>query len=168
MPEAANVQTTVHGPANRIPMSYRQEKEDSGSDASEDNKSEGSGVDAHHDAASDEDAVALPPEPLNENETIVGISEESCPKPLRLFEAWNASMSKLNAEAAKCAQAAMKLSGVEQPTAVSATKLVASKEMVRSKIAVDMIDIARGLSKSSRNSAELQNLIAGHAEAQQQ
>ena len=101
MPEAANVQTTMHGPANPIPMTCRQEKEDSSSDASKDSESEGSGVDAHHAAANDEDAVALPPEPLNENETIVGIGEECCPRPLRLFQAWNASMSELNAEAAK-------------------------------------------------------------------
>ena len=29
MPETANVQTTVHGPANRIPMTHRQEKDGS-------------------------------------------------------------------------------------------------------------------------------------------
>ena len=76
MPEAANVQTTMHGPANRIPISCGQEKENCGSDASKDSESEGSGVDAHHSAAIDEDAGALVAEPLNENETIVGIGEE--------------------------------------------------------------------------------------------
>ena len=40
---------------------------------------------------------SLPQEILNENETIIGISEESCPKPLKLFEAWSASMQKLDA-----------------------------------------------------------------------
>ena len=49
-------------------------------------------------------------------------------------------------------------SGVEQPTTSSVTKLVASKELVRIKIAVDMIDIAQGLTRSSRTRAGLQNL----------
>ena len=53
----------------------------------------------------------------------------------------------------------MSRSGVEQPTTSSVTKLVASKELVRTKTAVDMIDIAQGLTRSSRIRAELQNLI---------
>ena len=77
-------------------------------------------------------------------------------------------MSALSAEAAKCAQAEMSRGAVEQPTTSSVTKLVASKELVRTKIAVDMIDIAQGLTRSTRTRAELQNLIAGQAEAEQQ
>lgn len=34
----------------------------------------------------DEDVLTC--DPLNENETVVGISEESCSQPLRQFEAW--------------------------------------------------------------------------------
>ena len=38
-----------------------------------------------------------PAEPLNEHETIIGVDEDSVPKTLRLFEAWNASMERLTA-----------------------------------------------------------------------
>ena len=61
MPEAAHVQTTMHGPANRIPMTCRQEKEDNSSDASKDSESESSGVEAQPAATIDEDAGALLP-----------------------------------------------------------------------------------------------------------
>ena len=136
-------------------------------------KSAASSVDAHHAAqtptSSGDNPDTLPPEVLNENETIIGIGEESCPKPLRLFEAWNASTGKLNAEAAKVAQAEVQQrSGGEHPTASSVVTQVASKEIVRTTIAVDMIDIARGLSRSSKARADLESLAAAQAEAQQQ
>ena len=47
----------------------------------------------------------LPAPELNEDETIIAIGEQSCPKPLRLFKAWNNTMGTLCAEAAKFAQA---------------------------------------------------------------
>jgi hypothetical protein len=172
VPEAANVQTVLHGPANRVPMSHRQEMDDSDYDNDNDNDGGDSGVDAPHApqaptaAAANPDAVL--PEVLNENETIIGIGQDSCPKPLRLFEAWNANMSKLNAEAAKVAQAEMqKRCGGEHPTASSLVTQVASKELVRTSIAVDMIDIAKGLSKSSKTRAELQSLVTGQTETEQ-
>ena len=78
-------------------------------------------------------------------------------------------MSKLNAEAAKYAQAELQQrSGVEQPTVCSVTQLVAPKEIVRTTVAVNMIDIARGVSRSSRDCAGLQGLIAGQAGTGQQ
>ena len=118
MPEAAHIYTTMHGPGNRFAMTHRQEdgneqgETDSEADA---DASDASGDDAHH--AAQPDGVdshhaashnSLPQETLNENETIIGISEESCPKPLRLFEAWSANMEKLEAEAHKFAKAGLK------------------------------------------------------------
>ena len=46
--------------------------------------------------------------------------------------------------------------------------MTASKELVRTAIAVDMIDIARSMSRSSRTRAELQSLLAGGAETHQE
>ena len=95
MPEAANVQTTMHEPANRIPTHFRRDADIGGSDtdAGEDN------VESPHAGPAEQQDI-LPSEPLNANETVIGIGEDSCPKPLRLFEAWTASMSKRNAAAA--------------------------------------------------------------------
>ena len=113
--------------------------------------------------------TASSPEPLNENETVIGISEESCPKPLRLFEAWNASMSKLSAQAAKFAQAEMQQhSGDEHSAVSSVAKQDVAKEVVQTSIAVDMIEIARGLTRSKANRAELQSTVAAQAENEQQ
>ena len=105
----------------------------------------------------------MPPEPLNEHETIIGVDEDSCPKPLRLFEAWHASMTKLDAEAAKFAQAEMQQRSGKDLASATTTQ-VASKEYVRSSIAVDMGDIAQRILKSTEQRAELQSLLAGQAE----
>ena len=155
MPEAANVKTVMQGPANRIPMSCRQEDDETNSDADSDE-----GADA--------DQNTLPPDPLNENETIIGINEESCPRPLRLFEAWTANMNRLNAEAAKYAQAEVQQrNGGEHPDASNAVKQIAAREVIRTSIAVDMIDIAQKLSRSSKARAELQALAAAQDENEQ-
>jgi len=175
MPEAARIHTTMQGPANRFAMTHRQEdgndeKEKTDSDADAD-ASEESGDDAHH--AAQPNGVdphhaafhnSLPPETLNENETIIGISEESCPKPLKLFEAWTASMQKLDAEAAKFAQAEMKQRRGGQHSAATAMQQTACTEMVRTSVAVDMIDVARHLSRTSKHRAELQSLVTAQSE----
>ena len=110
MPEATKVRTTMQGPANRIPMFCRQEREDSPPESSSDEQEDeggvvpqcadpdASGADLHRADAHDEDMLQKP-EPLNEHETIVGIDENSCPMPLKLFGAWSASMERFNAEA---------------------------------------------------------------------
>ena len=90
----------------------------------------------------------MPAEELNEHETIIGIDEQSCPKPLRLFQAWNASMEKLDAQAAKFAQANMQHIAGDDGAHVAAQK-VATKEFVRNSIAVDIIDIAKQMAKTS-------------------
>ena len=118
------------------------------------------GVDSHHAASRN----SLPQETLNENETIIGISEESCPKPLKLFEVWSASMQKLNAEAAKFAQAEMKQRSGDEHSAATALQPTVCAEMVRTSVAVDMIDIARNLSRSSKHRAELQSLVTAQSE----
>ena len=69
VPEATSVQTTVFGPASRIPMSHRQQKDDSSSEASGDSQGEGTADDAYLGRQTEEDALS--PEALIENETIV-------------------------------------------------------------------------------------------------
>ena len=107
MPEAAYINTTMHGPANRFAMTHCQEhgnnqgepepEAESDADASDENGDDAhhaahsDGVDSHHAASH----YNRPQETLNENEIIIGISEENWPKPLRLLEAWSASMQKL-------------------------------------------------------------------------
>ena len=176
MPEAADVRTTMHGPANRIPLFSRQEEQedqDGGGDSSD--EEQGDGADLHRAAATvanasnDKVASALgesvgedsdpPAEPLNEHETIIGVDEDSVPKTLRLFEAWNASVERLNAEAAKFAQAELKQrEGDDSASAIA--RQVGTKELVRTSIAVDMIDIAKQMSKSSKTLADLEMLAA--------
>ena len=58
--------------------------------------------------------------------------------------------------------------GGEQSAVSSVVTQVASKGMIRTSIAVDMIDIARGLSKTSKTRAELQSLVTGQTETEQQ
>ena len=176
VPEVAQIHTTMHGPANRVAMTHREEKErDEGGDSEASADSEASdasgddahhaalpgGVDSHHAASHN----SLPQETLNENETIIGVSEDSCPKPLRLFEAWSASMRKLDAEAAKFAQAELQQRRGDQHSAEAALQQTACKEMVRTSVAVDMIDVARRLSRTSINRAELQSLVAAQSES---
>ena len=179
MPEAADVRTTMHGPANRIPLFSRQEEQedqDGGGDSSD--EEQGDGADLHRAAATvanasnDKVAFALgesvgedsdpPAEPLNEHETIIGVVEDSVPKALRLFEAWNASVERLNAEAAKFAQAELKQrEGDDSASAIA--RQVGTKELVRTSIAVDMIDIAKQMSKSSKTLADLEMLAAAQS-----
>ena len=167
MPEATNIHTTMHGPGNRFAMTHNQEDgSDDGepdADGDADAADEGGiapqhttnpdGVDSHHASSHD----GLPQETLNENETIIGISEESCPKPLRLFEAWSAIMQKLEAEAHKFAKAELKQHLSDEASAAAALQQTASAERVRTRVAVDMIDIARHLSKTSKHCAELES-----------
>ena len=78
-------------------------------------------------------------------------------------------MNRLNEEAAKFVKAEVQQhGGVEEASTQSVTKLVAAKELVRTTIAVDMIDIARGMSGSGTTRAELQRLVAGAAGADQE
>ncbi len=176
MPEAAHVRTTMHGPANRIPMFSRQEGQNSDADTSADEQGEGDmdankdGVDSHHADMPDEpvdlpaeSSNELPAESLIEHETVIGVDEESCPKPLRLFEAWNAGLAKLNAEAAKFAQAELQQRAGEN-SASAVVKQVAAKELVRTSVAVDLIDVARRMTSSSKACAELQSLAAAQSE----
>ena len=89
MPEAAHIHTTMHGPGHRFAMTHRQEDDNdegepdsegdaAASDESGDNSHHAAhldGVNSHHAASHN----SLPQETLNEHETIIGISEESCP-----------------------------------------------------------------------------------------
>ena len=165
MPEASQIHTTMHGPANRIAMTYRENHDDEG-DTTDD------GDDAHLAALPDcgcahqeTEGNSLPLDALNENETIIGVNEEGCPKPLMLLDAWQKGFQTLNDEAAKFAQAAIEAEGeggekCEAKQAASALKQAACAETVRTTVAVDMIDVAQKLSKSTKKIAELQSLIA--------
>ena len=73
MPEINSVRTTMHGPANRIPMFNRDDKQVIDTD-SESDEQENAGVDSHHAGPIGEHAD-LPLEPLNEQETIIGVDE---------------------------------------------------------------------------------------------
>ena len=93
MPETSSVKTILHGPANRLPQCSKQEE--AGSDAvSSGSEAVGAeGGDHSSDAHPAEPlSETLPSEVLSEHETVVGVDEQSCPKPLRLFDAWSASM----------------------------------------------------------------------------
>ena len=185
MPEAAGIHTTMQGPTNRIPLTHRHEQDDSESDSSDDAKKDGGvdsqhtasqrdslrpdGDDAHH-ANSERDHLESP-EQLNENETIIGVNDESCPRPLRLFEAWREGMTRINTEAAKFAQAEAQRHNSDEPLAsrqVAVVKQIAAKEMVRTSIAVDMIDVARRMTKSIPTRAEMQSLMTAQTEHEQQ
>ena len=185
MPEAAGIHTTMQGPTNRIPLTHRHEQDDSESDSSDDVKNDG-GVDSQH-AASQRDSLRPDgddahhanserdhlesPEQLNENEAIIGINEESCPKPLRLFAAWREGMTRINTEAAKFAQAEAQRRNSDESLAtrqVAVVKQIAAKEIVRTSIAVDMIDIARKMNKSIQTRAEMQSLMTAQTEHEQQ
>ena len=85
-------------------MTYREEDGDDVGDPEVDSDtgaSDESGVESHHGAS----RYGQPQETSNQNETIIGISEEGCPKPLQLFEAWSTSMQKLDPQADKLARA---------------------------------------------------------------
>ena len=72
-------------------------------------------------------------------------------------------MARLNTEAAKWAQARLEQrSGQNVATAVA--KEVATKEFVRTTIAVDMGDVARQMSRSSKTCAELEHIAAAQSE----
>ena len=60
---------------------------------------------------------------MNEHETIIGIDEQSCPNQFRLFEAWNATKEKFNAEAAKFAQASMQQEARDDSARVATKRL---------------------------------------------
>ena len=76
-------------------------------------------------------------------------------------------MRKLDAEAAKFAQAELQQRRGDQHYAEAALQQTACKEMVRTSVAVDMIDVARRLSRTSTNRAELQSLVAAQSESAQ-
>ena len=79
-------------------------------------------------------------------------------RPLRFFEAWNASMATLNAAGARHAQAEMQMrKGEDAPQAMA--KQVASTEVVRTIMAMDMIDIAKSMARSKTGLAEMQSLV---------
>ena len=75
-------------------------------------------------------------------------------------------MAKVNAEAAKFAQATLQQASA-QNSATAIAKQVATKEFVRTTIAVDMADVARQMTKSNKNYAELQSLAAAQSENEQ-
>ena len=78
-------------------------------------------------------------------------------------------MSRLNAEAAKFAQAELQQhNGVGKSIVSGVVKQVATKELARATVAVDMIDIARSMSRSIKSRAELQSLVAAQSEHEQQ
>ncbi|MEO2236627.1 MAG: hypothetical protein ABGW95_00045, partial [Candidatus Poseidoniia archaeon] len=150
----------MHGPANRIPMFARQEP-DSGADSSSGEEGSGGG----EQPPADTDAQLAPAPELNEDETAIGMDEQSCPKPLRLFEAWHATMGRLSAEAAKFAQAQVQ-QGSSDGAPVAARR-AAAEELVRSSVAVDMIDVAKQMGKSSGGRAELERMAAAQSEDEQ-
>ena len=143
MPEAANVRTVMQGPANRIPMFSRQgaeEDQDSGGDTSAEEQADGadlhravdggqkqgeaSSLEEHTDA--DCEHALLPAEPLNEHETVIGVDEESCPQPLRLFEAWNVSMAHTKGDLHKLVTAAAILTVSAAATPMPARSLLST------------------------------------------
>ena len=85
LPEGGNNQ----GEAEAEAESDAEASDENGDDAH--HAAHSDGVDSHHAASH----YNRPQETLNENEIIIGISEENWPKPLRLLEAWSASMQKL-------------------------------------------------------------------------
>ena len=179
MPEASSVKTTMHGPANRIPMFARQEasdQDDKGNDSDESTPADTPGNDSGdpqpadtpgNDSGDPHSAETLgenlAAEELNEHETIIGMDEQSCPKPLRLFQAWNASMEKLNAEAAKFAQSSMQQAAGDDSARV-ATQKAAAKELVRNSIAVDMIDIAKQMTKTNGGREAMERLATAQTD----
>ena len=105
MPEAINVKTTIHGPANRVPIFCRDRGEE-GSDSGDENNSNDEkghiqdsrnnpcGNDAppaasnsgdDHSAVQRGDEKVTPAEELNEHEPIIAVDPESMPSSLRLF-----------------------------------------------------------------------------------
>ena len=102
MPEVATVQTTMQGPANRIPMFCRQEQDAGASATAADESCDDDSANQEHAAEADRNCAGtlhggeshpiganvadhlLSPDSLNENETIIGMGEECCPKSLRL------------------------------------------------------------------------------------
>ena len=144
MPEATNVKTTIHGPANRVPI-FNRECAGEGTDSGEENGSNdedctnpppaaNSSGDAHP-AAEKEDAKVAPAEELNEHETIVAVDPESLPNTVRLFEALQTNLDHLSTQAAIFAQAQVKASMGENVAEAVAQK-TAVKELVSFIIAV--------------------------------
>ena len=113
-------------------------------------------------APGDADGHLAPAPELNEDETVIGMDEQSCPQPVRLFEAWSATMGRLSAEAAKFAKAQVQQESSDG--APAAARQVAAEEFVRSSVAVDMIDIAKQMGKSRGGRAELERMAAAQAE----
>ena len=158
VPEAADIKTTLHGPGNRVPMCSRQAPE---SDADSDTENEAGDSSEPHAAAAagdvTEERQTLPPEELNEHETVIGIDQESPPLPLRLFGAFRAKMDVLRAEAGKLAQAQMREQSREDATAAAAA--AGAKQHVL-RIAVDMAEIAKKMGKNDGGTLELEALAA--------
>ena len=154
MPEAKNIKTTLHGPGNRIPMCARPDPESDVDSQSESGASDNTAPAA--DGATDK-KPSLPPEELNEEETVIGIDQESGPAPLKLYRACQETMGALKQEAGKLLQAEVRaLSGQD---VAAATAQAGAKEHVKH-IAVDLSEIAERMRKSKGGSAELEKLAA--------
>ncbi len=125
MPEATNVKTTFQGPASRMPTDCQAAKDDSAVESEVDAEQE---LDA--DAAGNTDASSgvtqpardeeLCAEVANQCETIIGIDQASDPEPVKYFQAMQAKLQILNAEAAKIAQTALKPNEAERATSAAA------------------------------------------------
>ena len=70
---------------------------------------------------------------------------------------------KLEAGAHKFAKAGLKQHLIDEASAAAALRQTASTEMVRASAAVDMIDTAHRLSKTSKHCAEFERLVAAQA-----
>ena len=134
MPETKRMQTTVHGPGNRIPMFHRSQDDDidggaSSDDEVPDERSCAEDATVHGPSAERDDECSVAEE-LNEHEVIIGINDECCPKPLKLFQSWQANMSKLEAAGSKLAQLEMKRQGNREECVEDVTSKVAIEEEV--------------------------------------
>ena len=169
MPETRGVKTVLHAPANRVPLCSMPEEpgSDAESSASEALGAEGGDLSSGAHPA-EAPSAALPADVLNEHETVVGVDEQSCPKPLRLFQAWSASMDRLNSEAAKVAAAHVQQVSTAESKAEVATREVAAKEVIRTSIAVDMTDIARQMVRTNSGRADLERLVVSQSQEQQE
>ncbi len=158
MPEAMHIKTTMHGPANRISMFSKQDPEKESEDESD---AEGSDSGETPTAAaadgSTEKPAALTPEALNEHETIIGIDQENIPTPMKLFDAFQATMDKLRTQATKIVQASLRAPSGDD--VIGAVAKAAAQEHVR-RISVDLQDIAKQMAKSKGSAkAELERLV---------
>ena len=74
---------------------------------------------------------------------------------------WTKTMDTLKTEGAKFVQARVQEGSLDG--APAAAQRAAAEEFVRSKVAVDMVDIAKQMSKSTSGCAELERMAADQA-----